>query len=321
MNAHLNLNLNSTKGMWTIFSYFFKQLEKFREYLNSKHANISFTSEIEIEGRLPFLDMLVDRNGGITTSVYRKPTFTGIYTHANSFLPSIYKFGLLSTILFRYFSLCSTFSLFHKEIVEFKSIFLKNGYSLKIIDNCLQKFLSKIFAKKVLKDTAPRRDYRIVLPYLGPLSDKIQKRLKSVFKRYIPVGNIKIIWKTKRRLSHFLKFKDVVTSDYESHIIYKFSCPSCNAGYVGETRTHFIVRSSQHLAISEFTGKPTTAGVPTNITKHLREKQCNCTRKSFSIIGKETDYHKRLIKESLYIKLYNPSLNEQETSIKLYLFD
>ena len=61
-----------------------EQLEKFKTFLNSKHPNINyFTSEIEIDGKLPFLDMLVDRNGGkITTSVYRKPTFTGLYTHA-----------------------------------------------------------------------------------------------------------------------------------------------------------------------------------------------------------------------------------------------
>ena len=159
-----------------------KQLEKFRDYLNSKHKNINFTMELEKDGTLPFLDMLIDRNNGqITTSVYRKPTFTGVYTHYQSFLPSIYKIGLLSTILFRYFSICSSFQLFHLQILEFKNIFLRNGYPLKIIDTCIQKFLNKIFVTKVIRDTVPQRDYRIVLPYLGPLSNKIQRRIKNVF--------------------------------------------------------------------------------------------------------------------------------------------
>lgn len=299
-----------------------EKLEKFKEYLNSKHPNINFTSEIEVDGKLPFLDILIDRNGGkITTSVYRKPTFTGLYTHFHSFLPSIYKFGLLSTILFRYFSICSSFSLFHKEIAEFKRIFLKNGYPLNIIDMCLKNFLTKLFTKKVLVDTVPKKEYIIVLPYLGPLSQKIQKRMKSVFKRYIPTGNINFVWKTQRRISHFLKFKDVVASDYDSHIVYQFKCPSCNAGYVGETRQQYIVRCSQHLGISEFTGAPTTAGEPTHVTKHLREKpQCKCDLKSFKIIARETNYHRRLIKESLFIRRYDPSLNGQQTSTKLYLF-
>ena len=92
------------------------------------------------------------------------------------------------------------------------------------------------------------------------------------------------------------------------------------AGYVGETRTYFIVRSSQHLGISEFTGKPTTAGVPTNVTKHIKENKCKCSLKNFCIVERETDYHRRLIKESMYIKRDNPLLNDKQTSIKLYLY-
>ena len=44
----------------------------FLNYLNSQHPNISFTSEIEQEGKLPFLDIDVSRpNGKFTTPVYR----------------------------------------------------------------------------------------------------------------------------------------------------------------------------------------------------------------------------------------------------------
>ena len=278
-------------------------------------------AELENEGKLPFLDMLVDRNDGkITTSVYRKPTFTGVYTHFHSFLPSVYKFGLLSTILFRYFSICSSFQLFHLEVIEFRKIFLRNGYPLNLIDTCIQRFLNKIFVKKVLVDTVPKREYSIVLPYLGSLSNKFQKRIKNVFRELLPAGKINIIFKTQRRISHFLKFKDVVPSDFDSHIIYHFKCPSCNAGYVGETRVHHIVRSSQHLGISEFTGKPTKGGVPTSVTKHIRTQKCACTLDDFTIIGRESDYFRRLIKESLFIKLYDYKLNNRQTSTELFLF-
>ena len=120
--------------------------ELFKTYFNTKHINIKFTSKIEIEGKLSFLDMQIDRNGSVmTTSIYRKSTFTGVYSHFQSFLPSVYKMGLLSTLLFRYFSICSTYALFHLEVVKFKEIFLRNGYPSWFIDRCIKKFLEKIF--------------------------------------------------------------------------------------------------------------------------------------------------------------------------------
>ena len=299
----------------------FEKMEKFKDYLNSKHPKINFTYELEQNGRLPFLDMMIDRNDGkIKTSVYRKPTFTGIYTHFDSFLPSIYKFGLLSTLLFRYFSICSTYMLFHLEIVELKNIFLRNGYPSKFIHESIYKFMNKIFIKKVIKHTVPKKDYTLILPYLGPLSNKIQKRIKNVFQKILPAGNIKLIFKTSKRLSNILKFKDVIPSDIESHIIYHFKCPCGNAGYVGETRMHHIVRSSQHLGISEFTGRPTTAGVQTAITKHIKSNSCNSSLNNFKILGREVDYHRRHIKESLFIKYYDYDLNKQQTSTQLFLF-
>ena len=298
-----------------------EQIEKFKQYLNSKHNNINFTSEIEVDKKLPFLDMLIDRSSGmILTSIYRKPTFTGVYTHFHSFVHSMYKFGLMSTLLFRYFSICSNFQLFHLEIVKFKKIFLKNGYPSNFIDACIQKFLNKVFVKKVLKDTVPKKDYNLVLPYLGPLSKKIQHRIKNVFQKILPFANIKIVFKTTRRVSHILRFKDRLSTDLCSHIIYHFKCPCCNAGYIGETRKHFKVRYSQHLGVSEFTGKPTSSGVPTTITNHIKTEKCKCTFNDFQIIGHEEDYHKRLIKESLFIKQYDYELNRQQRSTELFLF-
>jgi hypothetical protein len=42
------------------------------------------TDEKENNRKLSFLDILIDRNDKITTTVYRKPTHTGQYYHYNS---------------------------------------------------------------------------------------------------------------------------------------------------------------------------------------------------------------------------------------------
>ena len=75
-------------------------LGKFNEYLNSKHANIKFTTAKEVNGSLPFLDVLISRNKeGFTTTVYHKPTFSGVYSNVNSFIADEYKHGLIFILL------------------------------------------------------------------------------------------------------------------------------------------------------------------------------------------------------------------------------
>ena len=46
--------------------------------MNSLHASIKFTTEMERNGKLPFLDILIERKSGhYETGIYRKPTDTG----------------------------------------------------------------------------------------------------------------------------------------------------------------------------------------------------------------------------------------------------
>ena len=89
-------------------------IEKFRNYLNRQHKNIKFTSETENENSISFLDIKITRvNNKFMTSVYRKPTFSGVFTNFGSFIPKSSKYNLLFTLLHRVFKLCSNFERFH----------------------------------------------------------------------------------------------------------------------------------------------------------------------------------------------------------------
>ena len=118
----------------------------------------------------------------------------------------------------------------------------------------------------------------------------------------------------------FKKILDMVSPDLKSHVIYEFKCSTCTSGYIGETRVHFKTRNCQHLGISPFTEKPLSSCVNTAVTEHIKHNQCKSNLKDFKIIGTEQDYYKRLIKESLFIKLRDYDLNKQHTSTTLYLF-
>ena len=94
---------------WCILLFQTKDhVEKFKNYLNKQHKNIKFTSEIEENGSLLFLDITITREiKKFETSVYRKLTISGVFTNFESFIPKLGKRGLIETLLYRSFRLCS----------------------------------------------------------------------------------------------------------------------------------------------------------------------------------------------------------------------
>ena len=103
-----------------------EHLSKFRDYFNTRHPNMSFSFEQEKNGTLSFLDVEISREQGkFVTTVYRKPIFSGVYTHFESFLPTVYKFGMVYTLVYRGFKICSDWTKFHEELSFLKQVFLK----------------------------------------------------------------------------------------------------------------------------------------------------------------------------------------------------
>ena len=102
----------------------------FSEYMSSKHQNINFTEEQENIGSLSFLDVKICRkNGKFVTRVYRKPTFSGVFTNYENFIQTYQKRGLLNTLLHylitSYFSICFDLKTFHFEIDHLETILMK----------------------------------------------------------------------------------------------------------------------------------------------------------------------------------------------------
>ena len=120
-----------------------------------------------------FLDVNIIRGKDkFTTSVYRKPTFSGIYAHFDSFLPSSNKIGSL----YRCFWICSDWTKFHLELVKLIDVFKSNGYPESFINNCLKVFLDNKNRIQENVITVPKKTLFLVLPYLGPLP--LQTRTK-----------------------------------------------------------------------------------------------------------------------------------------------
>ena len=62
-------------------------LKYFQEFLNSHHTNMSFSIERERQNKFSFLDVEVIREQGkFSTTIYGKPTFSGVYSNFERFL-------------------------------------------------------------------------------------------------------------------------------------------------------------------------------------------------------------------------------------------
>ena len=82
---------------------------KFLARLNSLHPSLQFTMESEDEGKLPFMDVLVMREvNRYTTTIHRKPTFTGLYTRWDSYCAKERKIALMRSLASRAKRICWT---------------------------------------------------------------------------------------------------------------------------------------------------------------------------------------------------------------------
>ena len=64
---------------------------------------------------------------------------------------------------------------------KLKEILLSNGYSNKFTDKCISKFMNKLYIKKLVMLTVPKKQLYLVLPYMG----KMLALVKSGLARFI----------------------------------------------------------------------------------------------------------------------------------------
>ena len=77
-----------------------EHLESFLNFLKGLQGSMSFTIEKEKQNRMYFLVLQIIHQDKtfITSSVYLKPTLSGVYVHFDSFLSSTCKSGTVSTL-------------------------------------------------------------------------------------------------------------------------------------------------------------------------------------------------------------------------------
>ena len=122
-----------------------RDAKDFFNYINSKHPCIRFTMEKEVNNTLPFLDIEINNSNAILTktTVFRKKTFVGLFTNFLSFSPTIYKTGLVKTLIDRVYRINNTWVGFHQNMKKVKEYLSKNSFPTREIDKLTDKNLSQ----------------------------------------------------------------------------------------------------------------------------------------------------------------------------------
>ena len=215
---------------------------RFLECLNSLHPALRFTMEGEEDRKLPFMDVLVMREGrSFTTTVYRKPTFTGLYTRWDSYSPTNQKIALIRSLTHRAKRICSLKYL-SDETVKLKLIFEKNGYPTSIVERVIQQTLQAESDNSVLAEKLEKVYIR--LPWLGATSTVLGRRVCRITNETVPRCKPTCVF-TTRRMLHTCK-KDVLPAEKLSNVIYLFDCV-CGHSYVGKTTQRLEERVKQHV--------------------------------------------------------------------------
>ena len=158
--------------------------------------------------------------------------------------------------------------------------------------------------------------YSLILQYAGPKGSTIIKIMNNSLKRIL-LDNVKTrVTYTGQKLGIKFQNEDKTKDQHKHDLVYYSKCPepTCNEDYLGETGRRIIERSADHC------GKDKQS----HLLRHaLNNNHKTVDLKDFKII--DSSYHnnrfKRKISEALYIKQYKPSLNTQEQSVQLKLFN
>ena len=278
---------------------------KFFDYINNKHPNIKFTMEKEQDKQIAFLDVLINNNDSLKTSIFHKKTYTGLLLNYLSFTPSVYKFGLIRTLIDRTYKINNTWTGFDLDMKQLKTVLSKNQYPSNVVDSEVKEYLHKVINPK---DTDEQKTEPITrffkLPFIGSYSTLVKKKISSLAKKYCKEINVKIVF-TSKKVGSFFSPKDCLPNELKSFVVYKFQCASCEASYVGETYRHISTRIHEHLRTDK----------KSHVYKHIHSSPvCKETASAdcFSILDTASTIYQLKVKEGLHISWEKPSLNKQK---------
>ena len=285
----------------------------FLAQLNSMHPSLKFTVERESNHRLPFLDVFVHKTPtAFLTTVYMKPTLSGLYTRWDSFCPQQRKINLIKTLVHRALMISSKCYL-GDEIKFIQSTLSKNGYPLSVLDGVVNDVMIKF--DRASRYTVNRWLVYLRLLYIGTRGERLAKSITTAVGRCYFSAAVRVIFQT--RTAFVSMRKDVLPPQHINSVIYKYKC-SCGSDYVGRTSNRLDLRIRRYLPGRILNLRlirvqlANTSG--SSIAEHMinsRECAADFNVDRFSILSRSHSLFHLKVLETVYVRYLQPSLCKQ----------
>lgn len=195
-----------------------------------------------------------------TTTIFRKPTYTGLIMKWNSFILHSYKVSTIST--YRAIRICSSYKLMHEEFKFIVKTASQNGYPKSFVKLQIGKTLERYINKsKAIKNNPTNRitdnktntkikkeQIFIDIPFYGKPTNVLGKRLIKLGKTITSPLNVEPIQRRLPSLSNFFPIKDSIPKILQSNLVHQANCSNCESTYIGKTVRHAFRRFNEHGA-------------------------------------------------------------------------
>ena len=242
-------------------------------------------------------------DGGFTSKVFRKHTFTGLLLNFLAVCPQKWKFCLIQCLLHRAYTISSCWLTFSQEVDFLKSVFSQNEYPEDLFTSSLRRFVNDKCDKSTQnsKIKEDRVETIFFIPYrsIGLPSIIFSWKLKELLKKYYCI-DIRVVF-TSFKVKNYFSLKCRSPLPLLAYVVYKFKCDANNI-YIGKTIRHLATRVKEH------------GTSPSAVSNHLSSCETyrsNFSCNNFSIIDSGKNDYEITVKESLHIKFKKPTINRQ----------
>lgn len=293
------------------------QVEEILNNLNNQFTSIKFTLEKEVEGKLCFLDLQLNKTmkNKIEVSVYHKPTSTLRFITKDSHCPNEQKKAAFHSLIHRLCKLPLSPKNYKSEYEYIKKVANMNGYSEILVDRLIFKHSNKIRKSKLStlflqnkNNSNQVEKKRVSMGFVPEISNKISKKFRE--------HDMQLVFSNNNKLKNLLgSTKDKIDNMKKSGI-YTIKCGDCDKIYYGQTKRTIEKRFKEHINYIR-TNQHQKSAIATHV---LEQNHFNVGLNNLTLKKQVTDDRKLDAYESYFIQNDRNSVNSDNGNINSILF-